>query len=636
MLAQNSRNNNCNVQYQPAQTNCNANIIYSIAPSVQNCVSASSNTMCVPAGGLQVSDGKCGSSPVFPTAVGQVPMVLLKNDGSLYVDFVAPTNLGTGTGIGQIQSDYTQTDSTKLDFIKNKPVAPVAFGCSDVKVCLGLTATANGVMTATNGVVSYVPVVAPVAYTASLGVKRVLNDFQLDATSIPVGSIPSASISSIPATQITGLCSQVVSCMNGGAVPASGVYQVSISSTGVSTLTLPVAGGGVSYTAGTGINISSGNVISALSSTTTNTLGNNTNTLTSTVNGVVATAPVVNTVVNSLNGSNQLITTVNGVSSNALTLITPVSNPTGSLSTNTTGLTLNGGNSVANLLPVSTVINYNLSTAISALGNGSQGVLGGTGAGNSYIGADGQVHLLPVSPTSTGGTITGQALTTTTTGLSLGANASTALVNATSINYNLASGIVSLPTSLSSAITGTTTFVGGNGQVFTLPASSATQTQIQVVDSSTIDLTASGTDNHTITAIAKISTTAGNSLTFDSTGLYVATSKTKDITYTVDGSVLALNQVGEGTLTNIVAGSTIYTNSKVLVYSDAPVSATTIIQVLKNSTTVLATLTIPNAGRVSNIDLSVFTLVQGDFLGIRITSGDVAQAITLDSTGFLS
>ena len=610
---------------------CNTSVVYSMAPSAVSCQSSTGNTMCVPAGGLQVSDGKCSSMSVFPTAVGQVPMTILRADDSLYLDFaVLPL---------QLQSDYAQTDATKLDFIKNKPTIPLPFTCSDVKNCLGLTATTNGRMLLTNGVISYtsdVPVIPQTVYTGSLGVKRVLNDFQLDATSIPVGSIPSASISSIPATQITGLCSQVVSCMNGGAVPASGVYQVSISSTGVSTLTLPVAGGGVSYTAGTGINISSGNVISALSSTTTNTLGNNTNTLTSTVNGVVATAPVVNTVVNSLNGSNQLITTVNGVSSNALTLITPVSNPTGSLSTNTTGLTLNGGNSVANLLPVSTVINYNLSTAISALGNGSQGVLGGTGAGNSYIGADGQVHLLPVSPTSTGGTITGQALTTTTTGLSLGANASTALVNATSINYNLASGIVSLPTSLSSAITGTTTFVGGNGQVFTLPASSATQTQIQVVDSSTIDLTASGTDNHTITAIAKISTTAGNSLTFDSTGLYVATSKTKDITYTVDGSVLALNQVGEGTLTNIVAGSTTYTNSKVLVYSDAPVSATTIIQVLKNSTTVLATLTIPNAGRVSNIDLSVFTLVQGDFLGIRITSGDVAQAITLDSTGFLS
>ncbi|MBC8644298.1 hypothetical protein H9W95_10215 [Flavobacterium lindanitolerans] len=62
---------------------------------------------------------------------------------------------------------------------------------------------------------------------------------------------------------------------------------------------------------------------SALVPATTNTLANNgTNTLTSTVNGVVATAPAVNTVATTLSGSN-LTTTVNGVSGTALNL-TPV------------------------------------------------------------------------------------------------------------------------------------------------------------------------------------------------------------------------------------------------------------------------------------------------------------------------
>lgn len=55
--------------------------------------------------------------------------------------------------------------------------------------------------------------------------------------------------------------------------------------------------------------------------TTTHTLTNPANTITSTVNGVAATAPAVNTVVNTYNNTNNtLTTTVNGVASTAVTL----------------------------------------------------------------------------------------------------------------------------------------------------------------------------------------------------------------------------------------------------------------------------------------------------------------------------
>lgn len=39
-----------------------------------------------------------------------------------------------GSGSPQIQSDYTQTDSTKLDFVKNKPSIPTTLPASDVQV----------------------------------------------------------------------------------------------------------------------------------------------------------------------------------------------------------------------------------------------------------------------------------------------------------------------------------------------------------------------------------------------------------------------------------------------------------------------------------------------------------------------
>jgi trimeric autotransporter adhesin len=53
---------------------------------------------------------------------------------------------------------------------------------------------------------------------------------------------------------------------------------------------------------------------------TTNTLTNPINTITSTVNGVIASAPAVNTVVNTISGLNALTTTVNGVASTPVTL----------------------------------------------------------------------------------------------------------------------------------------------------------------------------------------------------------------------------------------------------------------------------------------------------------------------------
>lgn len=68
------------------------------------------------------------------------------------------------------------------------------------------------------------------------------------------------------------------------------------------------------------------------------------------------------------------------------------------------------------------------------------------------------------------------------------------------------------------------TFTPGDGSaatVITIPTVPA-QTPLAVNDTATVDLTASGTDNHTLQADVKVSATAGNAISVNADGLYVA------------------------------------------------------------------------------------------------------------------
>jgi hypothetical protein len=70
--------------------------------------------------------------------------------------------------------------------------------------------------------------------TASKGVKRVVDDFQLDpATILP---------NSIPATVLSGLANEALKQINGGTVPTTGVYNVTVGATGIPSLTTAVTG----------------------------------------------------------------------------------------------------------------------------------------------------------------------------------------------------------------------------------------------------------------------------------------------------------------------------------------------------------------------------------------------------------
>jgi hypothetical protein len=147
------------------------------------------------------------------------------------------------------------------------------------------------------------------------------------------------------------------------------------------------------------------------SGATTNTLASAINSMSSTVNGVLGTAPIINTNVLSV-ASTSLTSTINGVASNALDLTTAINTAVtkGSLTTTTTGMTVGTG---LNVLLSNATINYNLTTGISGLTAGTQGVLGGTGTSNTYVGADGLLHLLP--PAASGGAQTPLTVTDTST-----------------------------------------------------------------------------------------------------------------------------------------------------------------------------------------------------------------------------
>jgi hypothetical protein len=88
-----------------------------------------------------------------------------------------------------------------------------------------------------------------------------------------------------------------------------------------------------------------------------------------------------------------------------------------------------------------------------------------------------------------------------------------------------------------------------------LYVNSGLQTPLTVVDSNTIDLTTSGTDQHTLSALVKISTQSNNALSVAVDGLYVnALSFTETILNAVDSSTLDFTTSGTAghTLTGLV------------------------------------------------------------------------------------
>ncbi|MEQ1733868.1 MAG: phage tail protein [Bacteroidia bacterium] len=105
---------------------------------------------------------------------------------------------------------------------------------------------------------------------------------------------------------------------------------------------------------------------------TTNTLSSSVNTITSTVDGLVATAPAVNTVSNTLTGTN-LTTTVNGIAGTAINLSTIVPATTNTMSSTGNTITNTTNGVIATAPAVNTVSNALTGTNLTTTVNGVVG-----------------------------------------------------------------------------------------------------------------------------------------------------------------------------------------------------------------------------------------------------------------------
>jgi hypothetical protein len=176
---------------------------------------------------------------VLPANVGFVA-----NDNKYYTSI--PASMITGLSAG--------TTETPNGTVTSPTVAITLSGTANrnIKADAIISVNAGNQLSNNNGL--FVPAFVESVYTANAGVKKVGNNFSLDATTIPANSIPTSTINNFPAS--------ILAALNSGNNPSNGVYQISVNS-GSATLTAPVAGGGTTYSGSPTITISGTNSISA-------------------------------------------------------------------------------------------------------------------------------------------------------------------------------------------------------------------------------------------------------------------------------------------------------------------------------------------------------------------------------------
>jgi hypothetical protein len=254
---------------------------------------------------------------------------------------------------------------------------------------------------------------------------------------------------------------------------------------------------------------------SALVPATTNTLVNNgTNTLTSTVNGTVATAAAVNSVTTTLSGSN-LTTTVNGVGSTAL-----------------------------NLAPV-----------VAANDKTSSVVSGTTTTVTSATSGNNTAYTVEINPSS----VQSNQKTATVTGSGLATVTSSVSGNNTAYNVDVSAANVQSNQKTSSVVAGTATTVtlatSGNNTAYTVNVSPATASATGAVKPGTgLSVAADGT-------LSVNTSASGIGNTFSSTDLDITNGSGATLTAVTanikDGAVTSA-KILDGTIVNAdIAGSTI-------------------------------------------------------------------------------
>ena len=222
----------------------------------------------------------------------------------------------------------------------------------------------------------------------------------------------------------------------------------------------------------------------------------------------------------------------------------------------------NGTNQVAGTTNMT--VDYNLPTGIGALASGTQGVLGGSGNANTYVGADGQLHALPAASPATTNVLTSNGndissivngVTATTTAVNSVSNTSIANVLSTTVN-----GVTGAAVPMVNSISNTS---AGNNLSTTVNGISSSP--VSIINSNTLSSTGNTITNETngVTSSTAIINTHSNALT-----------KVGGLVNTVNG-VTATTAIPAGAVTDIVGfnGSGVAVNQPI---SDFLTGATTV------------------------------------------------------------
>jgi hypothetical protein len=214
--------------------------------------------------------------------------------------------------------------------------------------------------------------------------------------------------------------------------------------------------------------------------TVVNTLSSVANTMTSTVNGVLDTAPIINSNTLTLDGNGDIVSTVNGVAS------TPLDLPSDSLVSSNSGNVIAthtdvGGNIVDVEETVTTITNTVTGHLIGTYTNEAGAVVNI----NETVTTLGSLtlvgNILTVPYTDENGVVTNRTIDLTSLAID---------VNVTSLTYN--------------PVTGEIILTETDGTQHIVDIGPFVETTITVVDSNSIDLTSSGTSGHTIQADVKV------------------------------------------------------------------------------------------------------------------------------------
>jgi hypothetical protein len=205
--------------------------------------------MCVPDGGVAISNGDCGTSYTFPSAENQALVSYRDSAGNLHVDFRNTTFTGGGGGsvvliegnLIDINSSNSSSPIISVDLSEAPIGAPAVYGASYV---IGNDGQAH--------LLPAVSVASAETALTTLGsstINLVAGTTGNGHTGLSASVRLDPSLTNLTNVTATGLLTTITptliaTSLNGGVAPTAGAYNVSVNGSGLPSLTVSLAGGG--------------------------------------------------------------------------------------------------------------------------------------------------------------------------------------------------------------------------------------------------------------------------------------------------------------------------------------------------------------------------------------------------------